>query len=175
MLLRVRTRRVIWMALATAVLCQFGLAQAQTAPAAKLEISLDDGRITMDVRDAPLSRVLAVIAEKGDFALDIAGELESKVTASFENLPIERALRRLVGRSSYIIELAPATGASDVRRIARLSVLARGAPRRVETSSTPSAKRGKGSKPAKSTTRRAKRRGSAKPPKSRRKPGSPSS
>ncbi len=167
-----RIRRAIWTALAGAVLCQpvSALAQAGSTPA--LDIALEDGRLTMDVRDASLSQVLRVIAAKGGFALDIAGQLDSKVSASFENVPIERALRRIVGRSSYIIELAPSTGAGAPRRIGKLSVYARGAPARIETSSTPRSKRGK----RKATkTRRGKRRGADDKPASRRRPRSPSS
>ena len=136
-----RIRRAIWTALAAAMLCQPVFALAQTGSA--LDIAIEDGRLTMDVRDASLSQVLRVIAAKGGFALDIAGQLDSKVSASFENVPIERALRRIVGRSSYIIELAPPTGAGVTRRIAKLSIYARRAPARVETSSPPRTKRGK--------------------------------
>ena len=142
-----RTKRAIWTALATAVLCQPVSALAQAESASPLDISLGDGRITMHVRDAPLSLVLREIAAKGGFALDIAGELESKVSASFENVPIERALRRIVGRSSYTIELAPPSGADTQRRIDKLSVFARAAQKRVKTkrgkSSATKTKRGK--------------------------------
>ncbi len=165
-----RTRRAIWTALTAAVLCQPGSALAQAGAASGLDISIENGRLTMDVRDASLSQVLRVIAAKVGFALDIAGRLDSKVSASFENIPIERALRRIVGRSSYIIELAPPTGAGDARRIAKLSVFARSAPTRVETSSTPRTKRG-----TSTSTKRGKRRGTNNPPPSRRRPRSPSS
>ncbi len=166
------TRRAIWTALTAVVLCQPVSALGQTASAPALDISLEHGRLTMNVQDAPLSRVLQAIAAKGGFALDIAGQLDSKFSASFENVPIERALRRIVGRSSYIIELAPSTGAGAPRRIGKLSVYARGAPARVETSSTPRSKRGK----RKATkTRRGKRRGADDKPASRRRPRSPSS
>ena len=169
-------RRALWTVLAAAVLCQPVSAFAQTGSAtgsvSGLDIALADGRLTMDVRDAPLSRVLKAIAAKGEFALDIAGQLDSKVSASFENVPIERALRRLVGRSSYVIELAPAAGANAPRRIGKLSVFARGAPGRVDTSSTPRSKRGKSGT---AKTRRGKRRGTDNQPTSRRRSRSPSS
>ena len=142
-----RTKRAIWTALNTAVLCQPVSALAQAESASPLDISLRDGRITMHVRDAPRSLVLREIAAKGGFALDIAGKLESKVSASFENVPIERALRRIVGRSSYTIELAPPSGADTQRRIDKLSVFARAAPKRIKTkrgkSSATKTKRGK--------------------------------
>ena len=84
---------------------------------------------------------------QGRFCTDITGELESKVSASFENVPIERALRRIVGRSSYTIELAPRSGADTQRRIDKLSVFARAAQKRVKTkrgkSSATKTKRGK--------------------------------
>ena len=105
---------------------------------------------------------------KGGFALDIAGQLDSKVSASFENVPIKRALRRIVGRSSYIIELAPPTGAGVPRRIAKLSIYARSAPARVETSSPTRTKRGK-------RNANKNRRGTGKKPAPRRRPRAPSS
>ncbi len=120
-------------------------ALAQTGPLSGLDISLEDGRLTMDVQDASVSRVLRAIAAKGGFALDLVGQLDSRVSASFENVPIERALRRIVGRSSYIIELAPAAGAGAPRRIGKLSVFARSAPERIKTSSRPATKRRKSS------------------------------
>ncbi len=46
------TKRAIWTALAAAVLCQPVSALAQTGPASGLDISLEDGRLTMNVRDA---------------------------------------------------------------------------------------------------------------------------
>ena len=158
-------RRAIWTALAAVALFQPVSALAQAGSASGLSISVVDGRLSMDVSDASLSRVLRTIAAKGGFALDIAGQLDSKVSASFENIPLERGLRRIVGRSSYIIELAPPAGAGAARRIAKLSVFARGAPERVKTSSTPRTKRGKA----------AKRGGKANQPNSRRPPRSPSS
>ena len=171
-----RIRRAIWIVLAAAMLCQPVSALAQVGPDSAsdsgLDIALKDGRLTISVADAPLSRVLKSIAAKGGFALDIAGQLDSKVSASFESVPIKRALRRLVGRSSYVIELAPPSGAGQPRRIAKLSVFARGAPSRVDTSSTPRGKRGKASA---TKSRRTKRRGATDKPKSRRRPRSPSS
>ena len=158
-------RRVIRTALAAAVLCQPISALAQAEPA--LDIALADGRLTMNVQDASLSLVLRDIAAKGGFVLDIAGELDSKVSASFENVPIDRALRRIVGRSSYIIELAP-PAADAPRRIAKLSVFPRSAPARVETSSKPRPKRGK-----RNATKT--RPGTKDKPTRRRRPRSPSS
>ena len=166
----VRTKRAIWAALAAAVLCFPVSVHAQTGAA--LDIALKDGRLTMNVKDASLSKVLREIATKGDFALDIAGELDSKVSASFESVPIERALRRIVGRSSYIIELAPPTGADVPRRIGKLSVFARSTPARVETTSKP---RPRKTKRRATKTRRGNRNGTKAKPPSRRRPRSPSS
>jgi hypothetical protein len=165
-----RTKRAIWAALAAAVLCYPVSALAQTGAA--LDIALTDGRLTMNVKDASLSKVLRDIANKGDFALDIAGELDSKVSASFEDVPIERALRRIVGRSSYIIELAPPTATGAPRRIGKLSVFARSTPARVDTTSKPRPK-----KPNRRATksRRGNGNGANVKPPSRRRPRSPSS
>ena len=105
-------------------------ALAQAGSESGLDISLEDGRITMNVRDASPSRVLRAIADKGGFVLNISGQLDSKVSLSFENIPIERAFRRIVGRSGYIIEMVQSTSADAPRRIGKLSVFARGAPER---------------------------------------------
>ncbi len=138
-----RTKRAIWTALAAAVLCQPVSALAQTGPTLGLDISLKDGRLTMNVWDASLSQVLRAVAAKDGFALDIAGKLDSKVSVSFENIPIERALRRIVGRSSYIIELARPASTGAPRRIGKLTVFA---PERVKASGRPTTKRTKGRK-----------------------------
>ena len=135
-----RIKQAIWTALVAAVLCQPVSALGQTESASELDISLVDGRLTMNVRDASLSRVLRAVAAEGGFALDMVGQLDSTVSQSFENIPIERAVRRIVGRWSYIIELAQSTGADAPRRIGKLYVFARGAAERVKTSGRPATK-----------------------------------
>jgi hypothetical protein len=158
------------MALTAAVLCSPVSTRAQSG--AGLDIDLEAGRLSLNVKDASLSTVLREIAAKGDFALDIAGELDSKVTASFENVPIERALRRIVGGSSYIIELAPPGAEGEPRRIGKLSVFARSAPVRVETTRKP---RRPSVKPGATETRGGNRTGTGANSPSRRRPRSPSS
>ena len=135
-----RIKQAIWTALVAAVLFQPVSALGQTESASGLDISLENGRLTMNVRDASLSRVLQAIAAKDGFALDMVGQLDSKVSQSFENVPIERAVRRIVGRWSYVIELAQSTGADAPRRIGKLYVFARGAAERVKTSGRPATK-----------------------------------
>lgn len=172
----VPVRPTIWVVLAAAVLFLPGPARAQTGDGSGPNITLQDDRVTMNVRDARLADVLQTIADKGGFALDIAGDLDAKVTASFERVPLDRALRRLVGQASYIIELTPPNpkDKNAKRRIAKLSVYARGAPKRVETKSTPRAKPGEGPKPA-ATRRDSDNRGRPDRPSSRRRSRSPSS
>ncbi len=137
MLLRFRTMSAAL--IAGGLIFGIGLTEARTKVSG-LDISLEDGRLTMNVRNASLSRVLRAIAAKGGFALDMVGQLDSKVSQSFENVPIERAVRRIVGRWSYVIELAQSTGADAPRRIGKLYVFARGAPERVKTSGRPATK-----------------------------------
>ena len=135
-----RIKQAIWTALVAAVLCQPVSALGQTESASELDIWLEEGRLTMNVRDASLSRVLRAVAAEGGFALDMVGQLDSTVSQSFENIPIERAVRRIVGRWSYIIELAQSTGTDAPRRIGRLYVFARGAAERVKSSGRPATK-----------------------------------
>ena len=149
-----RTKRAIWTALAVAVLFLPVSALAQAGSESGLDISLEDGRITMNVRDASPSRVLRAIADKGGFVLDISGQLDSKVSLSFENIPIERAFRRIVGRSSYIIELVQSTSADAPRRIGKLSVFARGAPTKPTKRRKSSSTKPKQGKPSATKTKR---------------------
>ncbi len=151
-----RIKQAIWTALVAAVLCQPVSALGQTESASGLDISLENGRLTMNVRDASLSRVLRAVAAEGGFALDMVGQLDSKVSQSFENIPIERAVRRIVGRWSYIIELAQSTGADAPRRIGKLYVFARGAAERVKTSGRPATKPTKRRKSRATTPKRGK-------------------
>ena len=149
-----RIKQAIWTALVAAVFCQPVSAFGQKESASGLDISLENGRLTMNVRDASLSSVLRAIAAKDGFALDMVGQLDPKVSQLFENIPIERAIRRIVGRWSYVIELAQSTGADAPRRIAKLYVFTRGAAARVKTSSRPDTKP---TKRRKSSTAKSKR------------------
>lgn len=143
-----RMKRAIWAILAAAMLCGPVSALAQAEPGSALDtspISLKDGRLTINVRDDSLSRVLREIADKGSFALNIFGELDSEVSVSFENIPIEQALQRILGRSSYIVEMAQPTGADAPRRIVKLSVFPTDAPKPAKAFGRPPTKRRKSS------------------------------
>jgi hypothetical protein len=67
---------------------------AADAPAAD-PVTVESGRLTLEVQDADLSQLLSEIARRAGFELFTSGALGS-VTASFTGVPVDRALRRLI-------------------------------------------------------------------------------
>ncbi len=99
--------------------------QHQPPPRAPLVLSIDDGRLSLDVQEVPIENVLRAIAHKGEFTLDVIGSLQGAVSDSFNGLPLDRAIRRLLYRATYIIELDPQESTASEHGIRRLLVVGR--------------------------------------------------
>ena len=82
---------------------------AQAAPQPQLEgaeqfdVTFDHGLLSLEARKAALSRVLRAVAEQADFKLRFRGEVNTPVTLSLDGVPLEKGIRRLVGRNSLVI------------------------------------------------------------------------
>jgi hypothetical protein len=104
-----------------------GAATADSDPEPESEsptpvVSVDGGRVTVDVQGAPLEEVLGQIAARGGFRLKTAGPL-GPVTIAFANLSLERALRRLV-RDHELMLVYGAAPAGEGSRLVEVSVFA---------------------------------------------------
>ena len=102
---------------------------AATAPAeSAIDVTIDDGpgceRVTFSAPDATLDRLLGAIAEEAGFKLAIEGDLSGQPYATrMSAVPLDRALRRLVGDTSMIVFFEPASGGG--RRVAEVRLYAR--------------------------------------------------
>ncbi|MGH8526267.1 MAG: HEAT repeat domain-containing protein, partial [Gammaproteobacteria bacterium] len=71
--------------------------------------------LTLRVRDMPLKHVLEEIAWRSGIVVSIQGALEEPVTKVFDDLPIDRALRRLLKDKNHVF-LYTRRDADDVTR-----------------------------------------------------------
>jgi hypothetical protein len=94
----VRGARLLWLA---TVLTAASLSRAQDHPAP--EVRYANGRLTVRVRQVPLDQVMAAVERETGAA--VHGELRDwrEVTKRFDDLPLGRALDRLLGRQNFTL------------------------------------------------------------------------
>lgn len=110
-------------------------------PAGAMEVTVGEGRLSVNLRDAPLADVLRLIGQQARLKVNLVGQLRTPITGTFTNLPLESGIRRLTrGHSSsfaygppphpghaarlteiWIIESSPAVPADPRARAARLA------------------------------------------------------
>ncbi len=87
-----------------------------------LNVALNHGLLDLEARDMPLETVLREVAIGGGFALSIRSELHETVSDSFMGLTHVAAIRRLLGNSSFVVELARPEGTRADSRVLKLWV-----------------------------------------------------
>ncbi len=125
-------RMALALALGSATGAQAGTATkapAESAIAVTIDVTIHDGpegeRVTFSAPDATLDRLLGAIAEEAGFKLVIEGNLSGQPYATrMSAVPLDRALRRLVGDTSMIVFFEPASGGG--RRVAEVRLYAPG-------------------------------------------------
>jgi hypothetical protein len=134
-----------------AALLSEGRAPAAEAPkpAPTMKVTVGEGRLSVNLRDAPLADVLRLIGQEARLKVNLDGQLRTPITGTFAGLPLEAGIRRLTrGHSStfaydppprpghaarlteiWIIEssptVGPATPADPRARAARLASVTR--------------------------------------------------
>jgi HEAT repeat protein len=129
-------------------LVPLGRAPVADAPAAGLmEVTVGDGRLSVNLRDAPLAEVLRRIGQAARLTIHLEGRFGTPISGAFTALPLEAGIRRLTrGHSStfaydpphpgrparlaeiWVIESAPAAPADprvSATRRAAVNALAR--------------------------------------------------
>lgn len=75
-------------------------AQAPTSTGT-MEVTVREGRVSVDVRDAPLADVLRMIGQEAGLKVHLDGQFRTTITTTFSDLPLESGIRRLTrGHSS---------------------------------------------------------------------------
>ena len=85
-----------------------------------LNVALNRGLLDLEVRDMPLETVLREVAIEGGFTLSIRGRLHDTVSDSFKGLTLVAAIRRLLDKTSYVIEFARSDGTGAALRLRKL-------------------------------------------------------
>ena len=114
--------RALLLGLALALLDDPGAA-AQTGTAS-LDVQVADGRLSVDLDAGPLNEVLTAIADQTGAELVIRGDLGEVRPQAFQNEPLARGMRRLIGQNSMVMKFDPAAAPDAPPRLKRLMVYA---------------------------------------------------
>jgi|GEM_PF-2070105 len=69
----------------------------KAAPAETISVSLNGDRLTVDIKDAPIKKILEVLSLKCEASIFMDKSIEDKrVSVSFKDQPMEKAIKRLV-------------------------------------------------------------------------------
>jgi HEAT repeat protein len=78
--------------------------KAADLPAGSPSVSIEGERLSLHVERMPLSELLASISRRSPVAIEVRGDLTGRlVSASFEDIELRRALRRLLSDHSYLL------------------------------------------------------------------------
>lgn len=106
--------------LATAV-TESGAAQSRPEPPAPaFRLQLDGQRLTAAIDDAPLHQVLDALAREARVQLVADVPLAERITARFQGVSLEEALRRLLPAGGVVLVYGPAAGAASAMAAAPL-------------------------------------------------------
>jgi hypothetical protein len=71
-------------------------------PTAQVTVNAASRLVTMDVKHAPLAAVLAAIGQQAQITISVSGDITSeRLSVSFQNVPLEEALKRVLAGQSY--------------------------------------------------------------------------
>ena len=82
-----------------------------------LKVTLEEGRLSVEAKDASLRELLSAVADKAGFKLSMAGELDRPVSWRFSDVPLDAAVRRMLRNVSSVMLYGP----SDEPGIERLA------------------------------------------------------
>ena len=68
-----------------------------------INVSVHEALLTLRAEKAPLSKVLQDIGQAAGFRVVLSGTLDTPVTWYVADVPLEKALRRLLGHRSYVM------------------------------------------------------------------------
>jgi hypothetical protein len=71
-------------------------------PTAQVTMNTTSQLVTLDVKNAPLAAVLAAIGQQAQITVSVPGDIKSEhLSLSFQNVPLEEALKRMLAGQSY--------------------------------------------------------------------------
>jgi hypothetical protein len=78
--------------------------------AREMEISYEEGYLSVLLEDADLERVLTVVAEKTGISLDLPEDLKQVVTVEFDRISLEEGLYRILRDVNHVLIFSPSEG-----------------------------------------------------------------
>lgn len=66
-------------------------------------IKIKNGTLTASLKEIPLFDILETLADKTGIRFELYADVDRKISAKYERVPLEEGLRRLLSPSSYII------------------------------------------------------------------------
>lgn len=97
-----------------------------TQTSSAIDVRVDNGLLELDVKEARLSDVLRAVAKEARIELSLRGNLDRPISRSFAGVPINRALRLLIGRTPHIIIQRSDQNETESSRLVELRVFGQG-------------------------------------------------
>ena len=83
-----------------------------------IEVSLRQGLLSVDLRETPLATALSAIGDEAGFRVAITGDLDTPVSWSFTDVPLDKALRRLLQNTNSVLIHGPSRDGGARRLVA---------------------------------------------------------
>ena len=99
-------------------------AEAEKGIPSSIAVHVERGLLSVDARNAPLDDLLVAIANQADFRLVTKGNLDTPVTWSFVDVPVDEAVQRLLWNVSSVMNYA-APGDGGTARLVTVHTLRR--------------------------------------------------
>ena len=93
------------------------LAAEQEIRPATMEVSLREGLLSANIREAPVAAVLNAIGEEAGFRVVIRGDLDVPISWSFAEVSLEKALRRLLQNTNSALLYDSRRGGGTIRLV----------------------------------------------------------
>ena len=98
------------------------LAADQAALPSAIQVAIQHGLLTVDVREAPLADLLQMIGERAGLRVTIHGNVKTLVTDSFAGLSLGEGIRRVVGANGLVLIYAPSRGEAGASLLTEVRV-----------------------------------------------------
>ncbi|NIM97180.1 MAG: hypothetical protein GTO24_03555, partial [candidate division Zixibacteria bacterium] len=130
-------RKILYSSIVFSSILYFSPSQAQDHV---LDVAYNQGLLSVSAENADLQEVLASVAEKTGFLVNIPEGLGKSVTIQFDYVPLEEGLHRILRDMSYALVFSPSDekdGAGIVSGVFVLSEETKGSRASVATPSEP--------------------------------------